>query len=185
MNEIPQVLEPNEKTIWDGKPKYAPYIIAAIFGGIIAGGFCGFFAGTFLKSITLGIIIGVVIFCLAFLFSNLSYKFIHYALTNKRAIFQSGIFGRSFKSINYDEIKNASVSKGFFNWIFNTGSVNIFTGEMMSTGGKHPQIKPKYDSFIYISDSYNVLKEIQEHGSKMEENLYGGKNVVQKVKVVK
>jgi len=176
MNEIPQILESKEKTIWDGKPNYAPYIISALLGGIIAAVIATFFVG---------IIIAAVIFCLIVLWINLSYKFTHYALTDKRAILQSGIFGRNFKSINYDEIKNASVSKGFFNWIFKTGSINIFTGEVTSTGGEHPRTVSKYDTFVYISDPYDVLKELQEHGTKMEENLYGGKNVVQKVKVIK
>ena len=185
MNEIPQILEKKEKVIWDGKPKYGPYIISAIFGGIIAGGFFGLFAGSFSKSPIIGIIVGIAIFCLAFLFSNLSYKFTHYAITNERAILQSGIFGRNFKSVQYDEIKNASVSIGFFNWIFKTGNINIFTGEVTSTGGEHPRTVSKYDTFMYISEPYNLLKEFQEHSSKMEENLYGGKNVVQRVKVMK
>jgi hypothetical protein len=184
MNEISRVLEPKEKTIWDGKPKYMPYIISAFFGSIIAGGFFGLFAGTFLKSFTIGIIVAAAIFCLAFLWNNLSYKFTHYALTERRAVFQSGVFGRNFKSINYDDIKNASVSVGLFNWLFSTGSINIFTGEITSTGGEHPQTRPKYDTFSYISNPYEVLKELEEHLTKMEENLYGGKNVVQKVKVV-
>jgi len=185
MNEIPKILEKNEKIVWDGKPKYWPYILSALFGSIIAGVFVGIFAGSFLKSFTAGIVIGVVIFCLAFLWGNLSYRFAHYALTDERAVFQSGIFGRNFKSIDYDDIKNASVSIGLLNWLFNTGSINLFTGEIESTGGKDSQIRPKYDSFMYILNAYDVLKELQEHLTKMEENLYGGKNVVQKVKVVK
>jgi hypothetical protein len=185
MNEIPQILEAKEKIIWDGKPKYMPYIISAFFGSIIAGALLGLVAGNLVKSPISGLIAGIVIFCLAFFMANLSYKFTHYALTDERAVFQSGIFGRNFKSIEYDEIKNSSVSVGFFNWLFGTGSISIFTGEMESTGGKNPQIKPKYDMFVYIPNAYDVLKELQEHSSKMEENLYGGKNVVQKVKVVK
>jgi len=185
MNEISQILGPKEKTIWGGKPKYAPYIISAIFGSILIGGFVGLFAGVFSKSLAAGLTAGIVIFCLLFLWNNLSYRFTHYALTNRRAVFQSGVFGRNFKSINYDDIKNASVSKGLFNFIFNTGSINIFTGEMESAGGEHSRIRPKYDSFVYISNAYDVLKELQKHLTEMEENMYGGKNVVQRVRVIR
>jgi len=185
MNEIPSILEAKEQTIWEGKPKYGPYIIAALFGSIIAGGFLGFFAGIFLKSLIIGIIAGAAIFGLTFLWSNLSYKFTHYALTDERAIYQSGVFGRDFKSVQYDEIKNASVSRGLWNWMFGTGTVNVFTGELTTTGGEHPRTVSVYDKFLYIENPYDVLKELQEHSSQMEENLYGGKNVIQQVKIVK
>ncbi len=185
MNEIPEILEKKEKTEWEGKPKYWPYIISAFFGSIIAGVLIGIFAGSFLKSQMTGVIIGIVVFCLTFLWGNLNYRFTHYALTDRRIILQSGIFGRSFRSINYDDVKNASVSIGLFNWLFGTGSIKVFTGEIESTGGKDSQIRPKYDSFMYISGAYDVLKELQEHLTEMEENMYGGKNVVQRVKIMK
>jgi len=180
MNEISQILEANEKIIWDGKPKYSAYMFSAILGCLLVALFLILFLG-----VITGAILGVLAFAILFSLANLSYKFIHYALTDKRAVLQSGIFGRSFKSVKYDEIKNASVSKGFFNWIFGTGNINIFTGEVTSTGGKNPRTVSKYDTFAYISDPYAVLKELQEHGTEMEENLYGGKNVVQRVQLVK
>lgn len=185
MNEISQILGSKEKIIWDGKPKYVPYIISAIFVGIFIGGICGLVAGIFSESIIVGLIAGIIIFSLLFLWSNISYKFMHYALTNRRVVLQNGVFGRNFKSINYDEIKNASVARGLFNFIFGTGSINIFTGEMELTGGEHSRMKPKYDSFVYISNAYDVLKKLQEHLTEMEENMYGGKNVVQRVKIIK
>ncbi len=185
MNEIPKILEKKEKVEWEGKPKYWPYILSAFFGSIIAGVLIGIFAGSFLKSFTAGVIVGIVVFCLIFLWGNLNYRFTHYALTDRRAVFQSGVFGRNFKSINYDDIKNASASIGLLNWIFGTGSIRVFTGEIQSTGGKDSQVMPKYDSFMYILNAYNVLKEMQEHLTEMEENMYGGKNVVQRVKIVK
>jgi len=184
MNEIPNILEPKEKVIWDGKPRYAPYLIRIIFWGIIIGLFAGLVGGKYFGLIT-GIILFIVAFAIELVIGNISYSKIHYAITSRRAVFQSGIFGRNFKSINYDDIKNASVSVGLFNWLFSTGTINVFTGEMESTGGKYQQIRPKYDSFLYISDANDVLKELQEHLTEMEENLYGGKNVIQKVEIVK
>jgi uncharacterized membrane protein YdbT with pleckstrin-like domain len=179
MNEIPQILDAKEKIIWDGKPKYAPYMISVILGAIIAAVFCLFITGIF------GIIIGPIVGFIILLIGSLAYKFTHYALTTRRVIIQTGIFGRNFKSVNYDDIKNASVTKGFFNWIFGTGTIQIFTGELTSTGGKHPRTVSKYDNFVYISNPYDALKELQEHLTRMEEDLYGGKNVVQKVRVIK
>ena len=39
------------------------------------------------------------IFTLQILITTLSFVFIHYAITDKRAIFQSGIIGRDFRSL--------------------------------------------------------------------------------------
>ncbi len=185
MNEITEILEPKEKLIWDGAPKYAPYIISTILISIVVGLFAGIWIGGFFKSVILGSILGCVIVVVGWFIGHLAYNFTHYALTDKRVVIQTGIFGRNFRSVDYDDIKNSSVSVGLFNWIFNTGTVNVFTGEMESTGGKNPQMKPKYDSFRYITNAYDVLKKLQENLTEMEEDLYGGKNVVQNVKVVK
>ncbi len=184
MNEIPQILEKKEKIIWDGIPKYAPYMISAVVISLFFGLFIGFWTGGFFMNPLLGLLLGLMVIIFGYIIGHLAYKFTHYALTNKRVIIQTGIFGRNFKQVNYDDIKNASVVRGLINWIFGTGTVHVFTGEMQSTGGKHSQIKPKYDSFKYILDAYAVLKKLQENLTEMEEGLYGGKNVTRNVRVV-
>jgi uncharacterized membrane protein YdbT with pleckstrin-like domain len=185
MNQIPEILGTKEKIIWTGVPRYAPYIISAIMGSLIVALFVGLFSGSFFKNSVLGLSLGCVVLVLGAFIGHLAYGFTQYALTSRRVIIQTGIFGRSFKSIEYDDIKNSSVQKGLFNWLFGTGTINIFTGEMQSSGGKNSQLKPKYDSFRYVSDAYDILKKLQENTTVMEEDMYGGKNVVQKVKVVK
>ena len=171
MNEIQQLLEPKEKLIYDGKPAYAPYITSAIFGTLLAVIFIGIFIGAFLKSITIAVAAGITIFILGIILSNIAYRRTHYAITNKRAIVQSGIIGRDFKSIDYDRMQNVSVDVGILGVIFKVGSVKIFTGEMESTGGKHPGIQAKYDRFNYVASPYEIMKQLQTHLSKMKEKL--------------
>ena len=172
MNEIPQVLEPKEKVVYDGKPRYAPYIISAIFGSIIFSLILGFIAWTFLKSFTSAAIIGVVVFILGIILSNMAYTRTHYAITNKRAVIQSGIIGRDFKSIDYDRMQNVSVDVGILGVIFKVGSVKIFTGELMSVNsGRSSSIHPKYDIFRYITAPYEVLKQLQTYLSIRKEEL--------------
>jgi uncharacterized membrane protein YdbT with pleckstrin-like domain len=171
MNEIPQILEPKEKVIYDGKPEYAPYITGAIFGILIAVVVIGIFIGAFLKSILIAVIAGIVIFILGIIISNMAYTRTHYAITNKRAIVQTGIIGRDFKSIDYDRMQNVSVDVGILGVIFKVGSVKIFTGEMETVDGKHPRIQPKYDRFNYVASPYEVLKKLQTHLSVRKEEL--------------
>ena len=175
MNEIQSILENKEKVIWEGKPQAPAYITSVVIISIIIGICVGIFLGAFLKSWISGVGFGIDLFLVSVIVGSINYRVTHYALTNRRAIYQGGIFGRSFKSVNYDDMKNASVTKGIFNWMFGTGTINVFTGEMQSTGGKYPQMAPKYDTFLYIEDAYDVLKTLQEHLTKMEQGLYSGK----------
>ena len=171
MNEIPQILEQKEKIIYEGKPKYAPYIISAIFGTLIAIIVIGVLISVFFKSIFWAVIAGIIILILGIIISNLSYTRTHYAITNKRAIIQSGIIGRDFKSIDYDRMQNVSVNVGILGVLFKVGTVKIFTGELESVGGKHPRMQAKYDRFSYIASPYEVLKKLQTHLSTRKEEL--------------
>lgn len=171
MNEITQLLEPKEKLIYDSKPNYVPYIISALFASLIFGGLAGFLIASYLKSILLAVIVGGIILFLGIILGNLAYARIHYAITNKRVIIQSGIIGRDFKSIDYDRIQNVSVNVGLLGVIFKVGKVNIFTGEIQSTGGNNSGIQPKYDKFNYVSNPYEVLKQLQTHLSARKETL--------------
>lgn len=171
MNEIPQILEPKEKVIYYGKPEYSPYITGAIFGTLIAVIFIGIFIGIFLKSIFIATMVGIVIFIAGIIISNMAYTRVHYAITNKRVIIQTGIIGRDFKSIDYDRMQNVSVDVGILGVIFKVGSVRIFTGEMETIGGKHPRIQARYDRFNYVASPYEVLKKLQTHLSVRKEEL--------------
>jgi uncharacterized membrane protein YdbT with pleckstrin-like domain len=97
MNEIPSILTLKEKLIWDGVPKYAPYISASVLIGLFVGLFAGIWAGGFFTSTFLGLVFGGVIAFAGYYIGHLSYTFVHYALTDKRVVIQTGIFGRNFK----------------------------------------------------------------------------------------
>ena len=175
MNEIPKILEPREKVAWESKPRYAAYMVWVFFGGIVGGGVGGFFVGMLLNSLVVGLIVGIAVFAFSLFWGNLAYNVTHYAITNKRVILQKGVIGRDFRSIEYDKIQNASVNVGLIGVIFHVGRVNMFTGELISTGGKHPHLRPKYDTLRYVRKPYDVLKLLQRHLSSRKEKLYGGK----------
>ena len=172
MNEIPKILESGEKIIWDGKPKFSAYIASAIFGALLFGVIFGLFIGAWRHSKQLGFIAAGCIFFLSFIWSILSYRVTHYAITNERAVIQSGVIGRDFRSIDYDKVQNASVDVGLIGVIFRVGTVKIFTGELIGTGGKHgTSIQPKYDGFVNVEEPYNVLKLLQTSSSRRKKEL--------------
>lgn len=171
MNEINQILEPKEKLFYDSNPVYKPYLLSSLIAAIIFSAIIGVFAFAFSKSIIIGIIILIAGIVGGIILANMAYSRTHYAITNKRVIIQSGIIGRDYRSIDYDRMQNISVDVGPLGVMFKVGSIKIFTGELQSTGGKNPQLKPKYDMFKYISEPYNVLKTLQTQLSARKEKL--------------
>lgn len=172
MNEIPRILEPNEKVVYDGKPEFTPYIVSTLLASLAAGATLGVLAGVFIRSITAGFVIGILILVLGIILANMSYTRTHYAITNKRAIMQSGIIGRDFKSVDYDRMQNVSVDVGLLGVIFKVGTVKIFTGEVeTASSGKMSYIRSKYDQFEYVASPYEVLKKLQTELSKRKEKL--------------
>jgi len=171
MNEISQILEPKEKVIYESKPNYAPFMINAFFVSLTIMVILGVLLFFFANSLILAVVIAVVILVTGLVLANMAYSRTHYAITNKRAIIQSGIIGRDFRSIDYDRMQNVSVEVGILGVIFKVGTVKIFTGEMETVGGDRPRMQAKYDKFNYIPSPYDVLKMLQTHLSLRKEEL--------------
>ncbi len=172
MNEIPNILEKQEKVEWEGKPKYAPYITRSLVVPIVV-----FVVVWFVVSINNApffwyILAGIVSVGIIFL-TYLGYRVTHYAITNKRIVVQSGIIGRDFKSIDYDKIQNLSLVVGLLGIIFKAGTIKISTGETTTTS-KGGTIAI-YDDLQYIPEPRAILQHLQEHLSERKEKLYSGK----------
>jgi len=172
MNEIPKIIGPNEKLIYEGKPELAPYLTRGILTSLFIIIILSLFIGAWLKSVIIAIPAGLVLLVLAIIIISLAYSKVHYAITNKRIIIQSGIIGRDFKSIDYDRMQNISAQVGILGVIFKVGTIQIFTGEMQSVGsGNSSSIRPKYDNLTYIQNPYETLKIMQTELSKRKEKL--------------
>jgi len=176
VNEISNVLSANEQVIWQEPPKYSAYMTSAFIGLFFFSLFISFFV--FFTRKFIFFFIPVVVLILGLVVANLSYNRTYYALTNKRAIVQSGIIGRDFRSIDYDQIKNASINVGLIDMLFKVGSLRIFTGEIVmqtnSKGGNH--MAPRYDTFGHVENPYDTLKLLQDKISTRKANIYGGKD---------
>jgi len=120
------------------------------------------------------------------LFTNILSYFVNkvkeYAITEKRVIIKSGIIGTDFKSINFDQIKEALVDVGLIGKIFKVGSIKIDTGKTntYSTGGgknSRGQVKTKtmYSVLKHIDHPYETYKLIQGHLQERKESLYSGR----------
>ena len=183
MNELNKVLNPNEKVLWEGAPKFWPFFLGnslplTIFG-LFWMGFMFVFIGIsfmapgpfkYIIFITPHFWIGLLMLFGPSTYNALVYKYTYYAITNKRVILQKGWIARSFESVDFDKITNADVVVGVFDQLFggNSGSILISTAGTF-TYGRQGQISRPY-TISHILDPYDVYKffEKVEHDVKTD-----------------
>ncbi len=170
MIEFDKILNTNEKVLWEGKPKFLPYFIGAI--PIVIIGLIFLYVGgpsnTGIHSTSAGgitipnILIGLFLAIAYPLYRFLSYKYVYYVITDKRVIFQSGLIGRDFKMVDYNQISNAEVNIGIIDKLFGngSGSILISTAGTFVQGRYGPVSRPY--SMMNIPNPYEVFKFFKE-----------------------
>ena len=125
----------------------------------------GFFV--FLDGIRTGDIVAIIFphfwigFLMTFggpLYKVLVYKHTHYAITNKRVLFQSGLIGRDFQMVDFDQVTNADVNVGLIDKLFSKSSGSILIASAGTlTYTRQGQVQKPY-TLSHIKDPYEVFK---------------------------
>jgi hypothetical protein len=170
--EFESVTEPGEKILWQGKPVFVPFMLhafpilgLAIFWGAFYLGLGDAGSGNAAPPPTAYLIIflimrslpvwGSILYCV---YLVLVYGNTLYAYTNRRMLMRGGLgglFGTSFKSIDYDRIQELDVTVGLLDRLFDVGTVRAFSGSLTSKGARI------YDRFVSIRDPYGVYRAIK------------------------
>lgn len=167
MKELDKILDPSETVFWEGTPKFLPFMAASflmmVFGGIfmLVGGiimFAAIYRGDWFFIFMPHFWVGVGIFFGFPFYRYLLYHRTYYAITDKRAIIQTGVFGRDFQIVDFDQIANAEVNVSIVDQICGNNSGSI----LISTAGTYVQVKngivPKPYAFCNVKDPYEVFK---------------------------
>jgi hypothetical protein len=168
--DFESVREPGEKILWQGRPVFWPFVLHSIpflaFGLFWVGmqyGMIGAAHGHAVKPMSGAQLIFAMVMQTLPLWGSLLYCVYVvmvqgntvYAYTNRRLMMRSGVFGTSFKSIDYDRIQELDVTVGIIDRLFNVGTVRAFCGNFTSKGAR------VYDRFVSIPDPYNVYRGIK------------------------
>lgn len=144
-NEIDDVVEPNERVLWRGKPNAKSYVLAAMLKMMpiallwlaIDGFFIAFIAGGMMRG---EMPTEILWFIVPFFAIHLApvwiwiaktvkatreVKNLEYAITDKRIIIRSGFVGIDFKFINYSEVDSVNVKVGLIDKICRVGDIYI------------------------------------------------------------
>jgi hypothetical protein len=168
--DFESVREPGETILWQGRPLFWPFVLHAIpflalglFWGAMEFGLIGTQASHPGKgNAGLPLLFGMVLQALPFWGSLLYCAYVVlvqgntvYAYSNRRLMMRSGVFGTSFKSIDYDRIQELDVTIGIIDRLFNVGTIRAFCGATTSKGARI------YDRFVSIPNPYEVYKGIK------------------------
>jgi hypothetical protein len=93
------------------------------------------------------------------LWQILAYRKAAYMVTDKRILISKGIIGTDFKLLDYDQIQNIEVNVGITDKFFSTGSISIFTGEVVRTKNSYRNQK---DWLVGLNNPYEVFKMIKK-----------------------
>lgn len=166
MNEFDKILDKNEKILWEGKPEFLPFVFNMNLGVLILGIilvmsglvviFYGLFLGEYLYFIAPQFWLGLVIIFSPMVYRIFLLRHTHYAITNKRVIIQTGIIGRDFGFVDFDQITSAIVNIGFIDKTLgkDSGTIIISTAGNFSLG----MYKDNKGYLSNISDPYTVFK---------------------------
>lgn len=144
-NNIDDVINPDEKILWRGKPNPKSYIWAAVIKMLPIALIWLIFDGAFIIGISYGmatqaIPLAILGFVIPFFLIHLmpvwmwifntvkavrEVKNLEYAVTDKRIIIRSGLIGIDFKFVNYTEIDSVNVKVGLIDRIFKVGDIYI------------------------------------------------------------
>ena len=194
MNEIQKVLNTNEKILWQSSPIFWPYFVSNTFNSFVP----GFGLSVVLYPCSLWLYRSrgnlkfddVLIFaCLSILLLIFIYsafyliivapirfwfsaKHTFYVITDKRIIIQSGVIGRNFKYIDFDDVTSADVNVGIWDKLCNknTGTINIATASfsvddtnIQNTGSySFNNIVAPYEAFTFFKKvSFDVKTDME------------------------
>ncbi len=150
--DIDKIINVNEKVLWQGKPMILPYFARTTLTLVLY-----VFAVIFYDPSDLLLILFGIFLAIPIVWKLLAYPWIHYYITDKRVVAQSGIIGRDFGIIDFDQITNSNVSRGLLDILFGgsgkSGTISIaIPGEITRQG-----TTGRFITLSHIPNAYEVF----------------------------
>jgi len=175
IEELKEIVGPNEKILYEGKPNKKCYIFESIFNPllpvallwwIIDFGILGnaFFAESydhmlfFVIPIMLLHMMPVWLYLGGILFNARRYKNTAYIVTDRAIYISGGVFTRNINAKPFAELSHINLHRGIFDQMFNVGDI-IATSNQLTQDGK--QVTISIASISNYIDVYNMVKKLQ------------------------
>lgn len=173
---IRSMLDIGEQLVWEGKPDRVTYVIGQPFFYLLAlvwGAFDSIFIFAFASGEAFGSSMGffIIPFFLLHLmpvwiaiigpvYRFINWKYIEYAITDKRIYIASGIIGRDIKLVEFSQVREPSVRVGIIEKLRNCGTVRLNPFSQPNSGNNMMSLQS--GALLHISDPYEVFKRIKQ-----------------------
>ena len=178
---IKDIFDPGENLIWEGKPDRVAYIIGSPLQYPLMLIMMGFFltilyltrslqnpSAGFKHELVIGALFILYGFVYLPIYRTIHWKYMQYAITDKRVYLASGIIGRDIKVVDYTAISSLYVNVDFIDKIRNCGSVRLTTKAAVdSTNDSRVRA-----TLLHIPDAYNVYKMIKQLSLDIKSDIY-------------
>lgn len=174
MKDYKQILNDNEKVLWEDKPQLTPFFASSLssipIGLLVLYIVWNYYATYFnlsalqgggnSPSLTFLFMIPVMLLGISAtispLYRLLEFKNVYYVITDKRVLIQNGLIGRDFQIIDFDKIQSAEVRVGILDKLLGGGSGSIYidSGRLSYSRNRsysHPYV------LLHIAKPYEVF----------------------------
>ena len=184
MSEMEEIIEDNERKLWEGRPRFWPFFLRRITPFI-------FFVVALSLQLAVVLLISAAnaknfrliptffifsIVCAVCLFvfirDAIGYMYVRYLITNKRVILQRGIIGRYFEIVDFDKITNAEVDVGIMDKLFGggSGSIRISTAGTVVSGRYGPVARPYV--ICNVAEPYRVFRFFKDISHAVKTDIH-------------
>lgn len=175
-NDLKQLVNENEKILYEGKPNKKCFIFESIFNPLmpfallwglidfaILGGtlFSGVDSniGLFMIPFMLLHLMPVWIYLGGILFTIRKYRNTYYIVTDSGIYVSGGIFSKTYNHKPFAELSHVDLHRGIFDQMFNVGDI-ITTSSQLSNNNTNASIS--ICSISNYIDVYNLVKKLQK-----------------------
>ncbi len=178
---IKDMFDPAENLLWEGKPDKVAYILGKPIQYLIVLIALVFYlissyvassmensSVSFSSELAFGVAVIALVFVLMPLYRTINWKYVQYAVTDKRVYFTSGIIGRDINVLDYTAVYSPTVIVDFIDKLRNCGTIRL-NPRAGSAGMKTAGVKAALE---HIPDAYNVYKMIKQVSLDIKSDMY-------------
>jgi membrane protein YdbS with pleckstrin-like domain len=169
---IKDKFDKGENLVWEGKPDKTAYIIGRLLNYIIILAALAFYLLTsytvssqenssvsFRSELIFGLVVVLIAFIVMPAYRAFNWRFVQYAVTNKRIYFTSGIIGRDINVLDYKQVSSPEVNVGLIDKLRNCGTIRLNP----KAGSGNLKISAANASLEHVPDAYNVYEKIKQY----------------------
>ncbi len=166
--------ESDEAIVWNGKPRFVPFVLRGAWSGLVGISFAlvwilvskSIDANDHTNKYSYTWLIGLIppiAGLFIFLRKVLTFFYTTYSFTGKGILIRSGFIRPRVKTISYDKISAIEVTVSYLEKICKTGTIRFFSGNMLDDEGGTIKI---YDRWIAIENYQEVFGLVMQTSVK-------------------